>query len=320
MAGPRAADGGPHDLRHRAPAVDRAARRRRSSCSTSGRIVEQGIVRRAGRARRALRPAATGRSSERGRPCRLVVSAPRPRHRRAVPDGRGRLAGDPLPPRLPARSAGTSTTSRTRARRPTIPGRRRDRRVRRTPSRYVARRHARGRPRRPLGLPRHGARTRPTACRGARLDELYRDAAAIVNLCGATAPRAEHRQGARLIYVETDPVYEQLRIAQRRARRRSASSPRHDVLFTYGENLGAPDCPVPLASFTWQTTRPPVVIDCWERRRRARGARSSPPSPRWRTRARTSPSAARPTSGRSTSTSCASSTCRGARRSPSGWR
>jgi len=47
----------------------------------------------------------------------------------------------------------------------------------------------------------------------ARLDALYRDAAALVNLCGATAPRDEHRQGPKLVYVETDPVYEQLRIA-----------------------------------------------------------------------------------------------------------
>ena len=47
----------------------------------------------------------------------------------------------------------------------------------------------------------------------AQLDALYRDAAAIVNLCGATAPREEHRRGPKLLYIETDPVYEQLRIA-----------------------------------------------------------------------------------------------------------
>src|SRR5439155_1141804 len=40
----------------------------------------------------------------------------------------------------------------------------------------------------------------------------------------------------------------------------------HDVLFTYGENLGAPDCPVPLERFAWRTTRPPVVLDCWAAR------------------------------------------------------
>jgi len=97
----------------------------------------------------------------------------------------------------------------------------------------------------------------------ARLDALYRDAVAIVNLCGATAPRAEHKQGARLVYVETDPVYEQLRIASGEERS-LAFLASHDVLFTYGENLGAPDCPVPLARFAWKTTRPPVVLDCWE--------------------------------------------------------
>src|SRR5206468_566887 len=41
---------------------------------------------------------------------------------------------------------------------------------------------------------------------------------------------------------------------------------RLDVLFTYGENLGAPDCPVPLERFAWRTTRPPVVLDCWAAR------------------------------------------------------
>src|SRR5256885_14039763 len=96
----------------------------------------------------------------------------------------------------------------------------------------------------------------------AHLDALYRDAAAIVNLCGATAPREEHRRGPKLLYIETDPVYEQLRIA---AGEESSLGflASHDVLFTYGENLGAADCPVPLERFAWRPTRPPVVVDCW---------------------------------------------------------
>ena len=103
----------------------------------------------------------------------------------------------------------------------------------------------------------------------ARLAALYRDAAAIVNLCGATAPREEHRRGAKLLYIETDPVYEQLRIA--RGEESSVGFlASHDVLFTYGENLGAADCPVPLVRFAWKTTRPPVVLDCWEPRTDAR--------------------------------------------------
>lgn len=96
----------------------------------------------------------------------------------------------------------------------------------------------------------------------ARLATLYRDAAVIVNLCGATLPRVEHRQGARLLYVETDPVYEQIRLAEGDAAAAEFLAG-HDVLFTYGENLGAPDCPIPLARFAWHPTRPPVVPDLW---------------------------------------------------------
>lgn len=99
----------------------------------------------------------------------------------------------------------------------------------------------------------------------ARLDALYKDAAAIVNLCGATAPRAEHKQGAALLYVETDPVYEQIQIAKGQATSIEFLEA-HDVLFTYGENLGSADCAVPMVRFSWETTRPPVVPRLWEAR------------------------------------------------------
>jgi hypothetical protein len=93
-------------------------------------------------------------------------------------------------------------------------------------------------------------------------DELYRTATAIVNLSGATAPRAEHKQGARLVYVETDPVYEQMNVTL--GDQPSLGFLRaHDVLFTYGENIGTPGCIIPDAGFTWHPTRPPVVMDCW---------------------------------------------------------
>ena len=97
---------------------------------------------------------------------------------------------------------------------------------------------------------------------GPRLPALYRDAAVLVNLCGATAPRAEHRQGGRLLYIETDPVFEQIRIAEGEESSLNFLAS-HDVLFTYGENLGAADSPVPLVRFPWKKTRPPVVPDLW---------------------------------------------------------
>ncbi len=97
----------------------------------------------------------------------------------------------------------------------------------------------------------------------ARLQALYERADVILNLCGATPPRAEHRRNGCLLYIETDPVFEQIRAAQGEPQTLDFLS-RHDVCFTYGENLGATDCPIPLAGFAWQKTRPPVVLDLWE--------------------------------------------------------
>jgi hypothetical protein len=96
----------------------------------------------------------------------------------------------------------------------------------------------------------------------AGVHELYRSADAIFNLCGATSPRDEHRQGARLCYVETDPIYEQMRVANGEDDSIGFLAA-HDVLFTYGELLGTPSCSVPVERFRWIPTRPPVVLDLW---------------------------------------------------------
>jgi len=42
----------------------------------------------------------------------------------------------------------------------------------------------------------------------------------------------------------------------------------HDTLFTFGENLGAPDCEVPVGEFCWLPTRQPVVLELWDNPRR----------------------------------------------------
>jgi len=96
----------------------------------------------------------------------------------------------------------------------------------------------------------------------AAVRELLRTADGIFNLCGATKPRDEHRQGARLCYVETDPMYEQMRVADGVADSIGFLAA-HDVLFTYGELLGTPSCRVPVERFSWIPTRPPVVCELW---------------------------------------------------------
>jgi len=95
------------------------------------------------------------------------------------------------------------------------------------------------------------------------LDRLYRDADAIFNLCGATRLRDEHLQCPIRVYVETDPVFEQIRVAEG-DRGATMALEDHTHHFTYGENLGQPDCPIPLEKFAWRATRPPVIPELWE--------------------------------------------------------
>jgi hypothetical protein len=96
-----------------------------------------------------------------------------------------------------------------------------------------------------------------------RLMALYGEASALFNLCGATRLREEHLKCPIRVFVDTDPVFEQAKV--------SAGNPdsldylgMHTHHFTYGENLGNDDCPVPMVKFDWKKTRPPVLVDLWD--------------------------------------------------------
>jgi hypothetical protein len=95
-----------------------------------------------------------------------------------------------------------------------------------------------------------------------RLRALYREAAALLNVTGAQEIRDDHLTGARRVYIETDPVATQIGVAEGDAKTIEQLAA-HDVLFSYGENFGRPDCEVPLERFGWLPTRQPVVLDFW---------------------------------------------------------
>jgi hypothetical protein len=91
---------------------------------------------------------------------------------------------------------------------------------------------------------------------------LYARADALINLCGATRLREEHLSCPVRIMIDTDPVYEQIKYATADQASR-AYLEAHTHFFTYGENLGAEDCPVPLSGIPWHSTRPPVDVSLW---------------------------------------------------------
>jgi hypothetical protein len=92
--------------------------------------------------------------------------------------------------------------------------------------------------------------------------QLYKDADAFLNVTGAQEIRDEHRAIKRRIYVESDPFASQVKVAKGDAGTVETLAA-HDMLFSFGENLGAPDCDVPIKKFTWLPTRQPVALDLW---------------------------------------------------------
>ena len=94
-----------------------------------------------------------------------------------------------------------------------------------------------------------------------RAVELLRSADAVLNISGSTTPD-EIGVACRLVHIGTDPVIQELRIAKgdTALRERVAA---HAAHFTYGENIGAADCPVPPLPFATTPMRQPVVLDYW---------------------------------------------------------
>ena len=100
---------------------------------------------------------------------------------------------------------------------------------------------------------------------------LYRDADAILNICGTQEFNEDLLKSDRIIYVESDPGVEQIKIDQGVKSTIDYLS-RHHALFTFGENVGTKKFPVPRHGFKWHATRQPIVTDLWKTNRRPKRA------------------------------------------------
>ena len=91
---------------------------------------------------------------------------------------------------------------------------------------------------------------------------LYGEADALINLCGSHHLFERHLACPVRILIDTDPGYQQINYAKGDAAER-AYIDAHTHCFTYGANIGQPDCPIPQSGIAWRPTRPPVDIDLW---------------------------------------------------------
>ena len=96
-----------------------------------------------------------------------------------------------------------------------------------------------------------------------QIDRLYREADAVLNVCGSHEVNEELLKNALLVYIESDPGVEQIKVDQGDKTTLDLLS-QHHALFTFGEAIGTEAFPVPLHGLKWQPTRQPVVTDLWE--------------------------------------------------------
>jgi hypothetical protein len=95
------------------------------------------------------------------------------------------------------------------------------------------------------------------------IQQLYREADAILNLCGTQEFNDDLLVSDRILYIESDPGVEQIKI-DKGVKSTIEYLRRHRELFTFGENVGTKNFPVPLHGFEWLATRQPVVTDFWK--------------------------------------------------------
>jgi hypothetical protein len=86
------------------------------------------------------------------------------------------------------------------------------------------------------------------------------EADVLLNLGGhLTVPELFAGPGRR-VYLDDDPGFTQFWHA---AGSGSARLEGHELFFSFGANIGRPDCTIPTGGLTWRATRPPVVLDDW---------------------------------------------------------
>ncbi len=104
-----------------------------------------------------------------------------------------------------------------------------------------------------------------------KIRQLYRDADAILNICGAQELNDDLLVSDRILYIESDPGVEQIKI-DKAVRSTIDYLRRHCALFTFGENVGTKSFPVPAHGLNWLPTRQPVVTDLWKTNQLPSGA------------------------------------------------
>jgi hypothetical protein len=102
------------------------------------------------------------------------------------------------------------------------------------------------------------------------VQEWIRTADVFINVSAATRLRDEYEQIPKKVLIDSDPMFTQVQDWQDADSEASAIEIRnrfrwYDYRFTFGENVGNPDCRVPTLDLKWIPTRQPICLDHWDK-------------------------------------------------------
>jgi hypothetical protein len=100
-----------------------------------------------------------------------------------------------------------------------------------------------------------------------RVLEICRTADIFINISCSTSMRDEYFKIPRRVLIDSDPMFTQVTCFNEMNGNNETCVKKlietHNYLFSFGENIGNPDCLIPTFNLNWRTTRQPVCLDYW---------------------------------------------------------
>ncbi len=102
-----------------------------------------------------------------------------------------------------------------------------------------------------------------------KLKEICRTADVFFNISCSTFMRDEYLRIPKRVLIDSDPMFTQIQYFSQQAFTPGEPGLQqmihaHNYLFTFGENIRADDCLIPVDGLQWHTTRQPVCLEYWK--------------------------------------------------------
>lgn len=109
----------------------------------------------------------------------------------------------------------------------------------------------------------------------AALKDVCATADVFINVSSSVWMREEYARIPVKMLVDTDPMFTQFQYHEKMEKGGEAAAAAtaymrsHDLFFTFGLNIGKPDCRIPQFDFNWLTTKKPIIMEEWKNPSRA---------------------------------------------------